>query len=391
MYINRTAEQNLTKALNTGKVVILLGARQVGKTTLLQHILSSQSTLFLNLDIRVDQEKLLSAGSISPQEAIKNLGSPQILVIDEAQRLPESSRIVKGWFDSGVKTKIILSGSSSLDLLDQSAESLTGRNIKIYLPPLTFTEIIRTQDWYPIFVKSRPSDPHAFSDQLESYLLSAMIFGGYPDVYVHSNKPQLLTNLITDYLLKDVFQIGLVKNPDLIQKLLTLLAYQTGSVVSVSELANNLNLSRVTVDRYLDLLERTFIIFRLPAFSTNPRKEIAKSHKIYFWDTGVRNALIGELSLNKFRGDIGQIWENWVVAEFAKKNFLEDGLNKLHFWRSQTGSEVDLVVKNITGELSAYEIKWSPGKTTRAFASRYKIPVNLIHRGNFVNYLYSTP
>ncbi|KKT72551.1 MAG: hypothetical protein UW69_C0089G0009 [Microgenomates group bacterium GW2011_GWA2_44_7] len=352
-YIPRLAEKNLHDGLKSGKIIILLGARQVGKTTLLKHTLKGESTLFLNLDTQVDREKLLKAAAITPSEAIRNLGSPETIVIDEAQRLPEVSRIVKGWFDYEVSSRIILSGSSSLDLLDQSAESLTGRNVKIHLPPLLFEEMVRTQNWFPLFEAARQTDTHAFSDQFSPHLLSAMVYGGYPDVFTNDDKPSKLTSLVTDYLLKDILQISLVKNPELIQKLLTLLAYQTGSIISTNELANNLLTSRATIEKYLDLLEKIYVVFRLPAFSSNPRKEITKGHKMYFWDTGIRNALIGEFSLNQ--------------------------------------SEVDLVIKEITGELKAFEIKWSPGKTTKAFTPKYHIPVNLIHRENFINYLLKTP
>ena len=185
-----------------------------------------------------------------------------------------------------------------------------------------------------------------------------------------------------------MLQEGLVKNPNLIRQLLSLIAHQAGSLVSVNELANTLSLSRPTVDRYLDLLERTFVIFRLPAFSSNPRKEIAKSQKIFFWDTGIRNALLGELSLNPLRPDIGRLWENWVITEFAKGNLLTGNLNRLHFWRSRAGSEVDLVIKRPNGQLTAYEIKWSPTKTTtKAFSNQYHIPTTIIHPKNFIDKL----
>ena len=143
------------------------------------------------------------------------------------------------------------------------------------------------------------------------------------------------------------------------------------------------------MDRYLDLLEQTFVIFRLPAFSNNPRKEISKSQKIFFWDTGVRNALIGKFNTHINRPDMGKLWENWVIAEFAKRIFLEGNLSRMFFWQSRSRSEVDLVIKETTGDIKAYEIKWSTGSVTKAFTSRYKIPVNLIHRGNFLEFLIS--
>ena len=158
-----------------------------------------------------------------------------------------------------------------------------------------------------------------------------MVFGNYPEAIILADKQQYLLNLSADYLLKDVLQLGLIKTPDLIKKLLMLLSHQVGAEVSISELASNLSISKITVDRYLDLLEETFIIFRLPAFSTNPRKEITKSHKIYFYDNGIRNALLNEFSLNPLRGDIGGLWENWVIAEFAKENLLTGRKKTLFF------------------------------------------------------------
>ena len=220
-------------------------------------------------------------------------------------------------------------------------------------------------------------------------MISSLTFGGYPEAVTTSDKADYLNNLVSDYLLKDILQSGLVKTPNLIRSLLTLLAHQAGSVISVNELANSLNISRVTINRYLDLLEQTFVIFRLPAFSTNPRKEIIKNQKIFFWDTGVRNILIGEMSTNPLRPDIGQLWESWVIAELAKQNLLQGNFNRLFFWRTRAGSEIDLIINNITtGKLKALEIKWSPTKLRiKAFAAKYHIPVNIIHKENFADYL----
>ncbi|MCX6799612.1 MAG: DUF4143 domain-containing protein, partial [Candidatus Falkowbacteria bacterium] len=168
-------------------------------------------------------------------------------------------------------------------------------------------------------------------------------------------------------------------SPELIKRLLLLLAHQIGSEVSVNELANSLNLSRQTVERYLDILEQTYVIFRLRSYSTNPRKEISKSQKIYFFDTGVRNALLKEFSLNESRLDIGHLWENWVIAEFMKSNILNDQKQDLYFWRSRSLSEVDLIIKD-NAVLSAYEIKWKKIKTTNsAFEKQYGVKVKIIN------------
>lgn len=377
MYIKREAEAAFSEKLHTPKVAMVLGARQVGKTTLVKHALALKKTTFLNLDIDVDKQRLLLAGKLSPTEALKSLGSPEVLAVDEAQRLPEVGRIVKGWYDSSLPVKVVLLGSSSLNLLDQSAESLTGRNEKLFLTPLTFNEILSTQNWFQADVDAVKIQ-EVFAEQLQSILIQTLVYGSYPEVVTTGDKASLLQNLVSDYLLKDIFSLGLVKTPDTIRRLLTLLAYQLGGEVSTSELASNLGISRATVERYLDLLEQTFVIFRLPAFSTRPRREVTKSKKIYFWDIGVRNALINELALNPSRSDIGALWENWVVAEFAKHNLLSGGLRSLFFWRSHSEGEVDLVVKE-NGKLMAFEIKWSKkGATKTSFSKRYNTPVKVI-------------
>jgi len=376
-YIKRVAEENLTKALAQLKIAIILGARQVGKTTLTKHVLTNRNVSFLNLDIEPNKQSLLAAASLSPLDAIKSLGNPEILVIDEAQRLPETGRIVKGWLDANVSTKIILLGSSSLNLISQAAESLTGRNEKIFLPPLLFKEVIASQPWYSQLFTDQQIE-EKFQDQIQALLMQSLAFGCYPETTKTTDKQTFLLNLAADYLLKDILQIGLVKTPELLKNLLMLLAHQIGSEVSISELATSLGIARATVERYLELLEQTFVIFKLPAFSTNPRKEINKSQKIYFWDTGIRNALLNDFSTNPLRADIGKLWENWVIAEFAKKNLLDNKRKNLYFWRSRSNGEVDLVAKE--GErISAYEVKWkAQSLRQRAFSQKYNIKVKIV-------------
>jgi uncharacterized protein len=377
MYILREADNKFKNLLVSPKITIIVGARQVGKTTLVKHALNLKNSLFLNFDIDIDKQKILSATFLSPKDAMQSFGNPDYLIIDEAQRLPQIGSIVKGWYDSGFSPKIILLGSSSLDLLNKSAESLTGRNEKLFITPLQFGEIVRSKEWYSD-VYTNDEIENNFSNQLRELLMQSIVFGNYPAVLFESDQRQYLLNLISDYLFKDVLQMGMIKTPELIKKLLTLLAHQIGSEVSINELASSLGMARATIERYLDLLEQTFVIFRLPAFSTNSRKEISKSHKIYFWDTGVRNAILNEFSFNPLRSDIGHLWENWVVAEFAKQNILSGSKNNLYFWRSRTGSEIDLVVKE--GEkISAYEIKWKDKKSvSRAFAEKYGVAVETI-------------
>jgi uncharacterized protein len=381
MYINRKAEGLLKKSLENNKILILLGARQVGKTTLVKHFLGEEKTFYLNLDIETDKNRLLAMSELDPTQAMLFAGNPRYIVIDEAQRLKNTGQIVKGWYDASVFAKIILLGSSSLDLINQSAESLTGRNEKIFLSPFLFQEIVESQKWYSSEF-SKDSLLKNFSGQISSLLLNSIFFGNYPEVFFSEDKQGYLLNLSSDYLLKDVLQIGLVKNPDMIKKLLMLLAYQVGSEVSINEIAKNLGMSSITINRYLDLLEETYVIFRLPAFSTNPKKEISKSQKIYFFDTGIRNAILNEFSTNFMRGDIGSLWENWVIAEIFKDNLLFGQKKRMFFWRSRAKSEVDLVIKE-ESKISAFEIKWKKQSINkRAFEDAYGVKTEVINSSN---------
>jgi predicted AAA+ superfamily ATPase len=377
MYLKRIAERRLKEILSGDKVALILGARQVGKTTLVEHSLVEQPAEFLNFDIEVDKARFLAAAALSPGEGMRYLGNPAVLVIDEAQRLPEAARIIKGWYDARVPAKFLLLGSSSLDLIDQAAESLTGRNRKLMLPPLVFSETLGTQAWS----NAEPARLREhFAPQLRAFLMQRLAFGSYPEIVTSGHPDALLRELSSDYLWKDVLQAGLVKTPDLIKRLLLLLAHQAGSEVSVNELATQLGMARPTVERYLDLLEQTFVIFRLRSFSTNPRKEIAKSQKIFFWDTGVRNALLNMFSTDPLRPDIGAVWENWAIAEVAKHNLLLGSPAELFFWRSRSQSEVDLVIKQ--GErLRAFEVKWSSQRRihNQAFEDAYGVKVERIH------------
>jgi len=381
MYLKRAAEQPLKDILASNKVGVILGARQVGKTTLVEHVLAGQPAVFLDLDVEVDKARFQAAAALAPRDGLRSLGNPSVLVIDEAQRLPETSRIVKGWHDARLPAKFLLLGSSSLNLLDQAAESLTGRNRKMVLPPLLFSETLGTQVWADANAAPGHLCRH-FAPQLRAFLMQRLSFGSYPEIVTSDQPTQLLRELSSDYLWKDVLQAGLVKTPDPIKRLLLLLAHRAGSEVSVNELATHLQMARPTVDRYLDLLEHTFVIFRLPSFSTNPRKEIAKSQKVFFWDTGIRNALLNTFSTDEFRPDIGALWENWVIAEAAKRNALLGSPAELFFWRTRAQSEVDLVVKQGDG-LQAFEIKWSPGRVSgRAFRDAYGVEVEPIRSDN---------
>ena len=370
-YIKRQVESKIRAELNRPEVLIILGPRQVGKTTLVKKFLAEQGGEMLNMDILVDREKLTTLSKIDPSRLNAVLAPGKLLILDEAQRVPEISQWVKGWYDAGVKRKIILLGSSSLDILDKFSEALTGRNTKIYLLPLSWQELVSDQPW---FVSQAPVNATLALPLLHE----AIIYGGYPAVYAQENRQDFLINLTADYLLKDVYSLNLVKSGELIKKLASLLAYQVGQEVSILELATSLGISRQTVEKYIEILEKSFVTFSLAAFGTNPRKEITKSKKIYFWDTGVRNTLIGQMQPATGRVDIGQIWENWLVADMAKQYFFPLGL-PFFFWRTKAGSEVDLITK-IKEELRAYEIKWSDKKkkVSQVFFRWYGQEVKLI-------------
>lgn len=379
-YINRISETIIEKDFASGKVILLIGSRQVGKTTLIKHLLQGKHVHYLNFDLEIDKARFSAASKLDPDEAMQVFQNPDFLVIDEVQRLPEATRVIKGWYDADCPVRMVLLGSSSIQIVDQAAESLAGRNRKRILPPLTFWEVVRSRKWAEGL--SRIQIQRHYQDQLRVMLMSCLAFGHYPEAVTSSEKREYLLNLTSDLLWKDFRAMGLIKSPETLTRLLMLLAHQVGSEVSVHELSKSSGLARPTVERYISLLEQTYILFRLPAFSRNQRKEISKSHKIYFWDTGIRNAMLNSFSIQPIRPDIGALWENWVVAEMARQNLFSGERKKLYFWRSRSGSEVDLVIQH-DDTLWAFEIKWNPGKKPKkAFSNAYGIPVHVIHSEN---------
>lgn len=385
MYINRYIEKQFASSLSTKEIAIVLGARQVGKTSLIQQMLQGTRYVLLNLDILVDKQTCFALRHLNPFDAWKSIGSPDILAIDEAQHDPHVGRMVKGWYDAGVPVNIVLLGSSSLDILDQTAEPLTGRNKKFYLPPLLFPESLQIYPWYPKTTVSKDFY-ESFANTIQTVLLDRMVFGSYPKTVVTEDKESYVLNVANDYLLKDIFQLGLIKSPETIRKFLLLLAYHIGSEVSTLELANAMSISRLTVERYLELLEQTFIIFRLPSFGKNQRKEIVKNKKIFFWDTGIRNAILKNFSYSPLRPDIGALWENFVISEYAKWNMLTGQKHNLYFWRSRQGSEVDLIIER-NGTIEALEIKWSEKKRRfgKAFKNLYGCDIRTVTRKSFLS------
>lgn len=395
-FIPRLASTKLTKYLLNDKVIIILGARQVGKTTLVEQLVKGKKVTAFNLDFMADRQKFSSIASLEVDDAMNVLNYPEILVIDEAQNLPETGKIIKAWHDKKLPFKVILMGSSTLDLLDVTAEPLTGRNEKINLPPLLFNEVIQAQDWYPKLLNKQDSLSDSYIGNFlptwQKLMMERMVFGSYPEAITTADKKTYLGNLVNDYLFRDTLRHGLVSNQEQLLRLLQLLAHQVGNEVSINELSNTLGLSRPAIERSLDLLEKSFVIFHLSAFSRNPRNEIMGKKKYYFFDTGVRNELLREFSQSEVRPDIGALWENWVVAEIMKQQSLKGYKSNVEFWRNRNGSEVDLVIRE-NDQIWAYEIKWNKSKvgSGRSFFHEYGVKVQIINKDNALKTLFHLP
>ncbi len=386
-FIPRSLESKLTAALATRKVLFLLGARQVGKTTLIERVLQRHSGELLNMDIEVDRARLLSAANLPPKEAMKTLGAGDVLIIDEAQRIPEIGRIAKGWYDNHVATKVVLLGSASMTLLDAAASELTGRNEKLWLTPLLFAEVLEQQSWFD--AKRDAHHVHTdFGQQLRALLLPRLVFGSYPEAYLTAEPEEYLTNLSSDYLLKDILTSAAIRQPEDVRRLLLELAQDLGSNASVAQLAARTQLSRPTVKRYLELLEAIFVIFKLPSWHTDPFTELHKSTKYYFWDTGIKNALQREWTVSEQRSDMDALWQNWLIAEYIKRSHTMQHHDELFFWQSRNDSTVDLIVKR--GEqVHPIDIRWDQSGhiPSRGWRRKYDSTPELITPDNFLPYL----
>ena len=353
--VNRLLKDKLTYWLNKRKVLLLTGARQVGKTTLLKDLFEGQQMLWLNGDdpaVRTRLDNITLSG-------IKDLvGGYQIVVIDEVQRILNPGILLKMMIDNFPEVQFVATGSSALEISDKVFEPLTGRHILFYLYPFAQAEIYPTKSAF----------------ELEQQIPFHLRFGSYPDVVINPlDAETLLKNLAGQYLYKDVLIWKDIRKPELLDKLLKLLAYQVSSEVSINELANGLKVKSETVENYIDLLEKSFVVFRLKSYSTNERKEVTKMNKIYFWDNGIRNAIIDDFRPLELRNDIGALWENFLVSERMKMKAWKEITAKSYFWRNKQQREVDYIEEQY-GELTAYEMKWNSDKNhkvTLAFTNAY--------------------
>ncbi|MBR1850499.1 MAG: ATP-binding protein [Bacteroidales bacterium] len=372
--LERDIKNRILSKLQPQKVALLYGARRVGKTVLTQQVAASvgSNVIFLNGEEPQTVAMLSERSGANYQSLFRDA---ELLVVDEAQNVAAIGQVLKLIVDTCPWLKVMASGSSSFDLQQQVGEPLVGRAYEFRLFPFSLNELSavvpRTDLW----------------KHLEEFL----VYGCYPELYgigSLKDKEDYLYEVSQAYLYKDVLSIEGVKNSSKMRQLLQLLAYQVGQEVSYEELASKLGLSRNTVEKYVDLLCKTFVIYRLPAFSRNPRKEVTRPGKIYFADNGIRNALIGDFRHFALRQDIGALWENYIIAERVKKLNNRGERANLYFWRTYEGQEVDLV-EEVGDELRAFEFKWgsrSP-EVPSAFAKLYpNATYEVVNRTNFLDF-----
>lgn len=375
MHIRRKQLENLKKLLQPNKAVIIYGARRVGKTTLIQKYLSEVKEKYLILDgedIFVQNE--LKINSI--EHLKKVVGSNKLLVIDEAQKIENIGTSIKLIVDHIPKIKVIVSGSSSFDLANNFGEPLTGRKYSLKIFPLSQLEL------------SQIENPIETTSKLEERLL----YGSYPEVVLldtYQKKENYLREIVNSYLLKDILQYEGIRNSDKILKILQLIALQIGQTVSYTEIGTAVGMSKNTVESYLDLLEKVFVIYKQNGFSKNLRKEITKNPRYYFWDLGIRNTLINNYSPISLRNDAGFFWQNYIINERNKINEYNGNFVNQFFWRTYDKQELDLIeVKN--DEIKAFEIKMNSEKLKIPAAFKNGYPdseVFLINKKNYLDFI----
>lgn len=371
--IRRQIQTKLETEITDGqKVILLFGARQVGKTTLVEQIL--QTLPYRVLRVNADESRHIDILSSRDLRTLSDLvAGYDLLFVDEAQRIPEIGINLKLLADNFPGLRVIATGSSSLHLASGTREALTGRSLSHSLFPISFSELA--------------NDYNAF--ELREMLPQRLIYGSYPELIAMAGserKTSYLLNLTTSYLYKDILEISNIRHSNKLRDLLKLLAFQIGQLVSLNELGTQLGMSKETVRDYIDLLEQSFVIFRLSGFSRNLRKEVSKSDKIYFWDLGIRNTVIENLNRLDDRNDVGQLWENLMIAERRKWLSYQGVLGSLYFWRTYTGAELDLLEES-AGRLAGFEYKWGQGsvRPPRTFEETYpNSTFELIRPDNFL-------
>lgn len=354
--VHRVLENVIAKHFFRGKAVIITGPRQVGKTTLVNRLrdLVGEKTLWINGD-EADTNDLLSNATSTRLKAL--IGNNKLLVIDEAQKINNIGLTLKLIVDNLKDIQVIVTGSSSLDIANHLNEPLTGRKFEYNLYPLSFGEMVN----------------HTSEIEETRLLEHRLVYGYYPDVVNNPGEEQKMIQLITNsYLYKDILALEQIRKPVLVDKMLQALALQMGNEVSYNELGQLVGADKETIEKYIDLLEKSFVIFTLPSLNRNMRNELKKAKKVYFWDNGIRNAIIKNFNPINLRQDVGALWENFVITERIKFNHYRELYTNKWFWRTITQQEIDFV-EEYEGKLHAYEFKWNNDKVRfpKSFAEAY--------------------
>ncbi|MBQ1606733.1 MAG: ATP-binding protein [Bacteroidales bacterium] len=373
--IERRLANVISSLLTNQKVMLVYGARRVGKTVLIRQVSEKYAgkTLFLNGEDASTEVMFRERTAAHYRQLLSGV---DLLIIDEAQNIPEIGKILKLIVDDVENIQVIASGSSSFDLRNQTGEPLVGRSYTFHLSPLS------AEEWLTQI-------PAA---QLYMDLEERLVYGNYPEllsIKSFEQKQMYLSELAQSYLLKDILTLDGIKNSSKMYNLLRLVAFQMGSEVSYDELGKHLSLSRNTVEKYLDLLAKTFVIYRLPAYSRNPRKEVSKAGKWYFYDNGIRNAVIGDFRPLAIRQDVGALWESYMISERMKLNDNRHDTSMYYFWRTYNGQEIDLIEER-NGELKAFEFKWGDKKPKcpSSFKDNYPdVPFTSVNKSNFIDFV----
>lgn len=371
MYI-RTLANTIKSKIGRGKAILIIGPRQVGKTTLIKSQLQEIEHLFLDADDPTVRNLL----NIPNTEQLKNLiGKNKVVFIDEAQRIPGIGLTLKIIVDQFKDIQLFVSGSSSFDLSTEINEPLTGRKWEYELLPISWEEF---------------EDKHGYviSEQL---LETRLLFGFYPDVLNNpGEEKEILRQLVNSYLYRDILAYSRIRKPEVLEKLVQSLALQIGSEVNYNELSQIVGVDKNTIGSYIDILQKGYVIFKLGSYSINLRNEIKKNKKVYFYDNGVRNMILGNFNSLDLRQDTGALWENFLIAERVKQNIYKNRLAKLYFWRTKQQQEVDLVEEK-DGQLTGFEFKWLAKKKVKlpkTFIETYKATEKIIDRTNFRDFVY---
>ena len=374
--IHRIIEQLIKNDFGRGKIIVLMGARQVGKTTLFDSVVSgSSNVLRLNCDNYDDRSDLENKTSTELRQL---MGNHEVVIIDEAQRAKNIGLSLKMLADLKLSMQILVTESSSLTLANEIDEPATGRLIEYNLFPLSLAELMQ----------------HTSPREEKRLLEQRMIYGLYPEVVTKpGDAKRILVNLANNYLYRDLLEYRGVKKPEVLQKLVRALALQIGSEVSYNELSRTVGVDKATVESYIDLLEKCFVVFRLPAYSSNLRREIKRGRKIYFYDNGIRNALLSNFAPLDLRDDVGMLWENMMVSERIKRNSYSRSYAQMYFWRTQQQQEVDLIEEQ-DGRLTAFEFKWNTkkkAKLPKTFIDNYpNTDFKVISPDNYVEFVDTT-